>query len=232
LPHGRGIYAAVAFVLGATCVLLLKSSLVPTPLPSFTAATANLPVGRSVPMSNQAIVFLARSCHTIASDRIYRVEIHNRTLYFLRIGGQFNVERDNPFKSEGHLAAGAILATGELLFRTHKHEEMQARDYDKHPDELLDIHPHNFKLTPSDIRSAVFLPKRWYACLREHHGRLVFTLVDRTKWEFEFEELESLQVAFAGLGQALGPSAETEIEWNDRKARFERTRRQPLNNQQ
>ena len=47
LPQSRGIHAAVAFVLGATCVPLLESSLVPTSFASFTAATANLPVGRA-----------------------------------------------------------------------------------------------------------------------------------------------------------------------------------------
>jgi predicted transcriptional regulator len=46
LPQSRGIHAAVAFVLGATCAGLLKSSLVPTSSASFTAATANLPVRR------------------------------------------------------------------------------------------------------------------------------------------------------------------------------------------
>ena len=48
LPQSRGIHAAVAFVLGATCVPLVESSYVPTSSASFTAATANLPVGRAV----------------------------------------------------------------------------------------------------------------------------------------------------------------------------------------
>jgi hypothetical protein len=52
LPQSRGIHAAVAFVLGATCAALLESSLVQTSLGSFTAATANLPVRRRIEKLN------------------------------------------------------------------------------------------------------------------------------------------------------------------------------------
>jgi len=44
-PQSCGIHAAVAFVLGAMCVPLVESSLVPTSSAAFTAATENLPVG-------------------------------------------------------------------------------------------------------------------------------------------------------------------------------------------
>lgn len=46
-PQRRDIQAAIALVLGAMCVLLVKSSLVPTLLASFTAATTTLAGGCS-----------------------------------------------------------------------------------------------------------------------------------------------------------------------------------------
>ena len=56
----------------------------------------------------------------------------------------------------------------------------------------------------------------------------MFILLGGKKWEFEFEQLVDLQIAFASVGQVLGSAVETEIGWNDRKKRFDKTRRQPI----
>jgi hypothetical protein len=37
--------------------------------------------------------FNARAVYTLVPDRIYRVEVRNGCLYFLRIGGQFDTDR-------------------------------------------------------------------------------------------------------------------------------------------
>src|SRR5688572_15545951 len=100
-----------------------------------------------------SISFNARALYTIAPDRIYRVELSNGCLYFLRIGGQFDLDRGKVVPGvPGQAPAVMILAAGEALFRKHKQEELIARDPTKDPDELLAIHPHNFKLLPSDIK--------------------------------------------------------------------------------
>src|SRR5262245_31929112 len=103
------------------------------------------------------ISFNARACYTVAADRIYRIELHDGSLYFLRTGGQFDVDRGVP-------GAGALpvmlLAAGEALLRAHKEEELIARDPSSNPEALLSIHPHNFKLGVGDIKRAALLPKK------------------------------------------------------------------------
>src|SRR5262245_42246343 len=118
--------------------------------------------------------FQARSIHTWAPDRIYRVELSDRAMYFLRIGGQFDLDRGRPSGVPGQGAAVMILAAGEALFRNHKKEEYIARDPNQDPEAVLGIHPHNFKLTPADIQNASLLPKKWLlSFVRQHHGRMV-----------------------------------------------------------
>src|SRR5262245_51949830 len=95
---------------------------------------------------SSSISFNVRQLHTLAPDRIYRVELRNGAMYFLRVGGQFDVERGHTPGAPGGLAAVMILAAGEAMFRKHKQEELIARDPDMDPEELLAIHPHNFKL--------------------------------------------------------------------------------------
>lgn len=179
-------------------------------------------------MSTDTPIFVARSCHVIASDRIYRVQLCNDALYFLRVGGQFNVDRGNPAAGAAYLPAAGILAAGELLFRKHAREEMLARDTNIGPEELLSIHPHNFKLTLDVIASAVFLRPRWYAALREHYGRLVVTLNGGQVWQFEFERRDELCRAMPVLAAFLEGKAETEIVWDARRRKFRKTPRQPL----
>jgi hypothetical protein len=174
-----------------------------------------------------SIVFRARSVHTFAADRIYRVEIYNGAICFLRIGGQFNVDR-GPDISMDSLPAYAILGAGELLFRKHRREELIARNPALRPEDLLEIHPHNFKIAPAAVLEAVLLPRRWYAFLRAHHGRLALTLVDETTWEFHFERLDDMRQAYAHLGAVLGGRFRAEVAWDEKKQRFVRVPRQRL----
>ena len=159
-------------------------------------------VAEVYPRAGHPVIFIARSCHTIASDRIYRVDIRDKTAYFLRIGGQFNIDRGAPIGA-GYAAAFAILGMGELLFRKHRKEEIASRDANSHPKDLLNLHPHNFRLTAAEIQEAVFLPPRWYSNLRGDFGRLAIHVNHFTKWRFEFETFGDMLVAFLNLGSYL-----------------------------
>lgn len=160
--------------------------------------------------------FVARSVHVIASDRIYRVDLRNGSLYFLRIGGQFNVDRGlGQPPMPGKAAAVMILSAGEGLFRKHKEVELLARDSSQDPEDLLRIHPHNFKLLPGDIRKASFLPKKWFLSLfRPHYGRLILELQDGNRREFHFENAEDIQTALTCLPGLLVDRIDCKIAWD------------------
>jgi hypothetical protein len=173
----------------------------------------------------ETVTFNARSVHTMVPDRIYRVELRGGSLYFLRVGGQFDLDRERIIVPE-HVPAVFLLAVGEALFRKRKQEELIARDANQDPEELLRIHPHNFKLTPADIRRATFLPKKWFLALfRRHFGCLVLELADGQRLEFHFEQPEDLRTAFEHLGGLLGGLLQREIVWDPEKGRFVRTRK-------
>src|SRR5262245_50704744 len=168
--------------------------------------------------------FQARALFTWTPDRIYRVEVRNGCLYFLRVGGQFDLDR-------GGMTAGAVaplpallcLAANEALFRKHKQEELIARDPNQDPEQLLAIHPHNFKLSPSDIRQVTFLPKKWLlSFVRPHFGRLVIEQINGKSQEYHFERQEDVQIAMEQLPILLREKVETRIRWDGCKQAFVR----------
>lgn len=170
-----------------------------------------------------SVSFNARACFTFAADRIYRIEIHNGSLYFLRTGGQFDLDRGlhEPGDGTGKLMAIMILAAGEALPRKHKREELIARNPSADPEELLGIHPHNFKLAPADIQRAVLLPKKWFLGLfRQHCGRLEIEPISSHRQEYHFESVADLQTAFAHLPALLEDKLDVRVEWDDNKGRF------------
>jgi hypothetical protein len=169
--------------------------------------------------------FYVRSIHTLSPDRIYRVELCNGALYFLRVGGQFDVDRKQ-LGLPGQVPAVLILAAGEALFRKHKKEELVARDPNLDPEVLLALHPHNFKLGPDEIKRAIFLPKKWFlSFFRSHFGRLAIELVDGMHWEFHFERLADLRAAFENLDALLGQRLDTRITWDANQGQFVRRSR-------
>lgn len=152
-----------------------------------------------------SISFQVRACFRIQPDRMYRVELFEGALYFLCTGSQFDVDRGlrGP-GGAGKVAAVMLLAAGEALFRSHKAEELRARDPNAHPADLVSIHPYNFKLAPSDIVRATLFPKRWFLALfRRHYGRLVIECADGSRNEYHFETREDLQIAEAHLPSVL-----------------------------
>jgi hypothetical protein len=150
------------------------------------------------------VSFNARAVFTFSPDRIYRVECRNSCLYFLRIGGQFDSDRLGPPPGGGLLPAVMMLAASKAL--SHKHEKAQliARDPGKDPEELLTIHPDNFKLLPSEIKSATFLPKKWFPSHGAHVGRLVIEPLQGKSQEYQFEKIADLRTALEHLTALLG----------------------------
>ena len=170
---------------------------------------------------SDSVSFNARALFTFVPDRIYRVELRNGVMYFLRIGGQYDLDRATVAPgAPGQLPALLILAAHEAMFRKHK-EEFRARDPSQDPEELLGIHPHNFKLPPADIQRVTFLPKKWLlSFVRPHFGRLVIEQMDGKSQEYHFERREDLQAALTHLTAALGDKVDSQIRWDEQKKDF------------
>lgn len=170
------------------------------------------------------VVFYGRSIHTIAPDRIYRIQSWQGALYFLRVGGQFDPERgaSQPGHAGAKAVAGAILNVAELLFNDRKQQELAARDLSRSPDDLIAIHPDNFKVTADDVDAATLLAPSWLALLRRHYGRWMLTLGSGTKWQFHFEHISDMKTAADFLPGFLGERLVVKAKWNERRQRFEK----------
>jgi hypothetical protein len=155
--------------------------------------------------------FNARAAFRIEPDRYYRVELYNGCLYFLRVGGQFDLDRAGSAPTNAGLL-GVMLMAGASIALNHKYQKAQliARDPQKRPEELLTIHPHNFMLRPADIRRAKFLPqKKWFPSHGRNVGRLVIETWDGKSQEYWFQESEDLNKAVQHLSALLGDRLES-----------------------
>lgn len=149
--------------------------------------------------------FTARAAFTFEQDRYYRVESCNGCLYFLRVGGQFDLDRAGSAPTSAGLLGVALMA-GTSMALGHKHQEAQliARDPRKNPEELLTIHPHNFKLLPAEIKQARFLPrKKWFPSHGKNVGRLRIEKLDGTSQEYWFQEPDDLIKAVKAFSALL-----------------------------
>lgn len=154
--------------------------------------------------------FSARALFTIGPDRIYRVEASDGRLYFLRTGGQFDADRGQGNPGGGVMMA--VMATAEAGFRKHKKEELQARDPNRSPEELLAIHPHNYALAPDEVKTLTLLPKKWLLALfRPHVARIMLERTNGEKQEFHLEQPADLKTAQAVLPEFLGKKLRVEL---------------------
>ena len=153
-----------------------------------------------------SISFNARGVYTFSPDRFYRVELRNGCLYFLRIGGQFDTDRIRAGTPPGAGLLPTVMMLAASKAISHKHEKAQliARDRAKDPEELVAIHPDNFRLLPSEIKRVTFHPKKWFPSHGPHVGRLVIEQMDGKSLEYQFEKVEDLRAAIEHLFTALG----------------------------
>lgn len=157
--------------------------------------------------------FVARAAFTIEPDRYYRVELRNGCLYFLRIGGQFDLDRAGSGFVPNAGLLGALLMVGVSKALSSKNDKAQfiARDAAHDPEELLTIHPHNFRLLSADVKSATFLPKKWFPSHGRHVGRMVIEKWDGTSQEYWFQRSEDQEKAIEHLSTLLGRTMDNRV---------------------
>jgi len=154
------------------------------------------------------VPFNARAVFTFSPDRMYRVESRNSALYFLRVGGQFDRDRLGALAGGGLVPALMLLAASKALSHKHEKAQLMARDPSQNPEELLTIHPDNFKLVPSQLKRATFLPKKWFPSHGPHVGRLVIEQLDGKSQEYQFENAADLRAAIEQFSALVGNKVE------------------------
>ncbi len=160
-----------------------------------------------------SISFNARAVFRFSPDRIYRVELRNGCLYFLRIGGQFDTDRIRAGTPPGAGLLPTVMMLAASKAISHKNEKAQliARDPSRDPEELVGIHPDNFRLLPSEIKRATFHPKKWFPSHGPHVGRLVIEQLDGKSQEYQFEQVTDLQAAIKHLPALPGDKVDQHI---------------------
>jgi hypothetical protein len=163
--------------------------------------------------------FNARATFALSADRLYRVYVKEGALYFIRIGGQGGLEMAlvGGFGLLGGLAARAIKR------RTDKGTKRKLLEMDQRPpQELLQVHKHNFRLYSNEVLESVIDPPAGFAGHGPHVGRWQVTRVpDGKKTSLQFEQLEDMRTALALLPPLLGARLEVNVQWNEGKKRFE-----------
>ena len=86
-----------------------------------------------------------------------------------------------------------------------------ARDPHQNPEELLTIHPDNFKLVPSQVKRATFLPKKWFPSHGPHVGRLVIEQLDGKSQEYQFENAADPRAAMEQFSALIAGKVEKQI---------------------
>ena len=101
------------------------------------------------------------------------------------------------------MPAVMMLAASKAL--SHKHEKAQliARNPNQNPEELLAIHPDNFKLLPSEIKRVTFLPKKSFPSHGPHIARLIIEHLDGKRQEYQLQNTADLRTATEQLSAFL-----------------------------
>jgi hypothetical protein len=147
------------------------------------------------------IVFNARATFAWKRDRLYRVYILEEALYFIRIGGQGGV---------GEAAAGSLglLGAGALhVFRQRgkkKQAERLAVQDQRHPEQYLSAHKHNFRLRSTEVTGSSIEPPALFGSHGTQFGRWLIAWAGG-KMSLQFEQLEDMRTAVAHLPALLGP---------------------------
>lgn len=180
------------------------------------------------PLADSA-VFNVRYNATLKLDRVYRVYLTHTDLYFVRIGGQFwGAHESLPAAGHGVGFIGALIAAllatllsvllGKRARKKHK-ELFQTIDRIP-PEQLLDRHKHNFKLTPADFKDSLIEPPSLFAPHGLHAGRWKSVLRDGRKLNLELLTDDDMCVALSLLPYMIGPALKVNAKWNWRKQKY------------
>jgi hypothetical protein len=157
-----------------------------------------------------------------ASDRYFRVYIHNDAIYFIRHKPDSN-SNDGVTRSMAaqHGAAGGLVAglLGQLFKpRGHKHEDWELDLID--PDTLLDQHKHNRKILIADIQSSVLRHGVDDGVRNPCQGRWIIKPSGKSKWKMDMPTVKEMRNAVSALIPTLGTVLEDKTVWSESRGKF------------
>ena len=158
----------------------------------------------------------------IAAAGTYRVIVEHNDLLFIQISGG----------SKSVLAALALLVgpAGGLihlvswLFTRKQANDRRKKIEHQKPDDLLRENEHHFKLYLAEIRDAAIEPATFLSASGKA-GRLILTVRHGEKNKFEFESAAEMNNAIHLLSPLLNSTLSINVEWNEKKRRFQKKTR-------
>ena len=153
------------------------------------------------------------------SDSMYRIFARGNDLYFIQLAGL------SPTAQALTVHFGLVgMLIGESLKRRAKKktEAILQRLGSQNPEELLRENKNNFKVCLPEIRDSTIDPPAWFALHGKQAGRWNFVLQDGKKMRFEFEDVDGMKTALAALPHLLNASLRVNVEWDERKRRFQK----------
>jgi len=155
--------------------------------------------------------FEVRLLATTAGNSLYRVYRDEKSLYFIRIGGN----KDKAERMHGHDPLTFLFAIALMLLqfiymriigaRYQNKLEKTRKEYDsKTPAELMPLHRRNFSVELDQIeRVKVY-----------RHGGFILNRKNGKQREGDIETPDQLIAAMFVLNEALGPRAELDVHWD------------------
>ena len=165
--------------------------------------------------------FNARATFWLRLDRVYRVYATDQDLFFIRIGGQ-DVDWAAALDSLGF--PGVWLGRKLNARRAASLERKSAEADQLSPQVLVYQHPHSFRASISDIRSASFEPGAQLSLYGPHAAVWRFTLEEGRSLRFQFENGGEATTALEVLRRVLGAEFEFSVVWDEAKERFRKPR--------
>ena len=123
------------------------------------------------------------------------------------------------FPLVGLIIGGVIGALWKERSRMKKEALIHAIEH-MPPEQLLDLHKHNFKLQPFDFKDSHIQPASLFASHGPHAGRWKSVLRNGKKLTLEFLTNEDMQIALSLLPHTIGPVVKINVLWDDKKQKF------------
>ncbi|HTV62258.1 MAG TPA: hypothetical protein VMH30_06785 [Verrucomicrobiae bacterium] len=158
-------------------------------------------------------------CVSRRSDAMCRVYVRGSDLYFIDLGGV------NPVARAVTAQFGLLGVLIDLALKKraqHRTKTMLQRAEGQDPELMLRENTSNFKIYAPEIKDAAVEPPSVWAMHGKQAGRWIFEMRDGKKYRFEFADVETMKTALELLSKSLFATLRVNVEWNDRKKKFEK----------
>ena len=177
------------------------------------------PAGEWIRNVEAAASFSAKLA-TARATRLYRVFVKRDNLFFIVLAEGLSA---NPETLTVHFGLLGALIGAAMKKRARKKNAVLTQRMDQSdPEQLLTEHKHNFKLHNSEIREATVEPRPWLTLEGHQVGHCRLLLRDDKKIKFQFENNTDMAAALDGLSKFFNGSLKVNVEWDEKKKRFQK----------